>query len=116
MDDLSQKLNQILSDPESMEKVRQMAEGFLGNNSSFSQQSENKNTNGENFPSGEEIGAIMSVLTKLKNQGEDNRTHLLNSLKPYLSESRQSKAENAIKILKLLEILPLIKDSGLFKF
>lgn len=115
MDDLNEKLAGILNDPESMERVRKMAENLFGENSP--NQSDNTETaDFSGLPSGDEIQAIMSIMSRLKSQRQDERTHLLTALKPYLSEHRQEKTDNAIKILKLLELLPLIKDSGLFKF
>lgn len=112
MDDLSEKLAGILNDPQSMEQVKQLAENiFSGENANESSQ----NNDFGNMPSGEELGAIMSIMSKLNSKQDDERTKLLTCLKPYLSEKKQEKADNAIKILKLLELLPLIKDSGLFK-
>lgn len=115
MDDLQSKLAGILNDPESMEKVRQMAENI------FSKEEKTDNFSAENdflgnMPSGEDLQKIMSVVSMFNSQKDDKRTHLLHSLKPYLSDSRKEKADNAIKLLKLLEILPLLRDSGLFKF
>lgn len=115
MDDLNEKLAGILNDPESMERVRKMAENLFGEEPS-KQSSNTETADFGSLPSGEELQAIMSIISQLKNQKSDQRTHLLTALKPYLSQHRQEKTDNAIKILKLLELLPLIKDSGLFKF
>ncbi len=115
MDDLSQKLAGILNDPESMERVRKMAESILSDDNGQPQSASNTPDLG-NLPSGDELNAIMSIVTRLNSSKDDERTHLLNALKPYLSKKRQAKTENAIKLLKLLELLPLLKDSGLFKF
>lgn len=111
MDDLSQKLSGILNDPDSMEQVRKMAESLF----SGEKEPENKGNSG-GMPSPDELQAIISVVSQLNSQQDSERTHLINALKPYLSEQRQAKADNAIKILKLLELWPAIKDSGLFKF
>ena len=46
---------------------------------------------------------------------EDNRCALIKSLKPMLSEQRKKKADEALKLLKLAGILPLLKDSGILK-
>ena len=56
----------------------------------------------------------MSVISKLNGSQDNERTRLLNALKPYLSEKRQAKADNAIKLLKIIELWPLIKESGMF--
>ncbi len=112
MDDLNEKLAGILNDPESMERVRKMAENILGGKEENEQKTENANLGG--IADGLDLGMLMSLVSKLNSAEEDERTHLLQALKPYLSEKRQAKTENAIKILKLLELLPLLKESGLF--
>ena len=112
MDDLSEKLADILNDPESMSRVRQMAESLLG--------SENKEQplpeDGGMMPSGDEIKTIMNVMSMLKDTKGDARTQLLSALKPHLSEPRRDKVDTAIKIMRLIEILPYLKDSGLLNF
>jgi hypothetical protein len=51
---------------------------------------------------------------ELLNSSENSQSaDLIRSIKPYLSDKRKERAENAIKLLKLLSILPKIKDSGL---
>lgn len=108
MDDLNQKLSQILNDPESMNRVRQMAESIL------SDKEEEKSEDDSIFGSfgGEELGNIMSIVSKLNNQQNDARTSLLLALKPHLSEEKQEKVDTAIKILRLLDLLPILKESG----
>ncbi len=46
---------------------------------------------------------------------EDERCALIKSLKPMLSEHRQKKADEALKLLKLASLVPLIKESGVLK-
>lgn len=113
MDDLSEKLAGILNDPESMERVRKMAENILGE----------QKTEPEVPPIGDiagmlgagEMQSIISLISRLKSSGNDPRAQLLTALKPHLSEPRREKVDTAIKILRVLELLPLIKDTGLFK-
>ncbi len=50
------------------------------------------------------LGRIMSVM----NSDGGKRCRLIEALKPNLSYRRQKKADEAIQILKLLEILPMI--------
>lgn len=110
MDDLSEKLAGLLNDPDTMERVRQMAENLLGDNNSAAEQTAPSIT--DMLP-GEELGTIMSIIGQLKNTGNDSRTQLLTALKPHLSEPKREKVDTAIKILRLLELLPLIKDTGI---
>ncbi len=108
MDDLSEKIAGILNDPDSMEQVKKMAENL------FSGETAEGSDNANDMPPIENIGAIMSLVSKLNGSNDNDRTRLLNALKPYLSEKRQAKADNAIKLLKIIELWPLIKESGMF--
>ncbi len=124
MDDLSEKLSEILGDPESLNRVREMAESILGN------QSNNNTSNVKSQPSQSDdssslfgndfdpiqIGKILSVISRLKSDCDDNRTKLLLALKPHLSEPRREKIDTAVKILKLFDLLPLLRESGMFEF
>lgn len=55
------------------------------------------------------IGSLMQQFQK-----EDERCVFLNSLKPLISEKRRERVDQATKLLKLLTMLPHIKDIGLF--
>lgn len=114
MDELSEKLAGLLNDPETMSRVKQMAENLLGDNAS---KDENPPQNGfSDMLGGDELKMIMSIMGRMKNQGDDSRTRLLLSLKPHLSEPKREKVDTAVKILKIIEILPLLRDTGLLDF
>lgn len=109
MDDLNQKLAQILNNPESMNRVKEMAESIL------SQNEEKKETESSVFgiPDSDELMSIMSIVSKLNQKNDDARTALLAALKPHLSEPKREKVDTAIKILRLLDLLPALKESGI---
>ncbi len=109
MDDLNKKLTEILNDPESMNRVREMAESILTDNN---QKEETVDESIFGNLNGAELGNIMSIVSKLNQKNEDPRTTLLTALKPHLSERKREKVDTAIKILRLLELLPLLKESG----
>ena len=111
MDDISQKLASILNDPDSMNKVRQMAENILGG-----QEEQPRAIAENNGLSVNEMQTVMSLIGRFNNAKDDDRTRLLMALKPHLSEPKREKVDTAVKILKMLELLPLIKESGLLKF
>lgn len=113
MDDLSEKLAGILNDPESMERVRKMAESILGEEPE-PQQASPLGDIGSMLGS-DELKTIMSLIGKFNSSGNDPRAQLLSALKPHLSEPRREKVDTAIKLLKIIELLPLIKESGLLK-
>ena len=111
MDDLNKKLEDILSDPESMEKVRQMAGALLGDEDESQPSEEN-----DNSISGADIGKIMGILGSIEHGKDDNRAKLLLALKPHLTDKRRKKVDSAIKLLKLIEALPLLKEAGILDF
>ena len=61
-------------------------------------------------PDMETIGKIMRIMEKLNRRPDDPRYNLLLSLKPMLSEKRQEKIDDALKILSVLSLLPLIDE------
>lgn len=115
MEDLTEKLTGILNDPESMKRVREMAENL------FSQKEEEPKPQadfssllgGEGMPDPQQVNLLLGLFSKLKTDNDDNTSRLLLALKPHLSGDRRERVDTAIKILKLLELLPLIKESGL---
>lgn len=125
MDDISEKLAEILNDPESMNRVRLMAESMLGDkqtqqqndNKQGQQSAQNSDTDFSDAAfDANQLAKIMSVMKQLKKSGNDSRANLLLALKPLLSAPRQEKVDTALKLLKIVDMLPLIKGSGLFDF
>ena len=128
MEDLAEKLSGILNDPESMAQVKSMAEslfsgngttpdynplsGILGGGSGSNPLSTlmKGDNQGGDMP---DVAAIMRVVSLLKNQGNDNRSGLLMALKPHLSTERQSRVDKAVKILKLVSLMPILREQGL---
>ena len=114
MDSLEEKLAGILNDPESMAKVREMAQNILGEGLSEPPQADaNGNLFGSDIPNAEDMKKIMSIMSHLKSNNNDSKSQLLLSLKPHLSKPRQEKVDTAVKILKIIEILPYLKESGI---
>ena len=88
MDDLSSKLTELLNDPESMNRVRQMAESILGE--SGEKASIPSPLPGipdmNDIPTGEELKSIMSVISRMKSASDDSRIQLITALRPHLSD------------------------------
>ena len=55
----------------------------------------------------------MGLMSAFNNQKNDRRTELLLALKPHLSEERRERVDKAVKILKIVSILPALKEQGL---
>lgn len=108
-------ISEILSSlsKEDMEQLKNATNAIMGSASE-----EKSSGDGEKHDAGLPFNsAMLGNLGKLSNaiSHDDERTALIRALKPMLSEPRQQKAEEAIRILKLLQLLPLLRDSGLLK-
>ena len=107
MEDLNSKLAELLGDPASMERIKKMAEGLLGGHTEAA-----PNAEPDGMPDAQ---TLMKAISLLKNTGQnDSRIQLLQALKPNLSDTRRDRVDTAIKLMRLIEIAPLIKDTGLF--
>ena len=118
MEDLSAMLSQLLDDPQGMDKIKSLASSLL-EGGGFPAPGESPPASasggGEGFSlSPGEMQKIMRLVGAFKNTGEDDRTRLLLSLKPHLSESRRQRVDQAVQLLKMISLLPLIQESGLF--
>lgn len=123
MEDLTDKLNSLLGDPEIMDKIQNLSGLFGSSENSNSTQTETENETeksqkdkSDDFGfSPDMIGTLFKIMPLISSLGKDDKyTKFLKSLKPLLSEERQKKLGNSAKILKLMQIIPLIKDQGLF--
>ena len=95
---------------EDMAKIKSVAESLMNNN-------EQKQEKPKEIPQKPEFPIDMNTVSKIMSamgqmNKEDYRTRLITDLKPMLSSERQKKADDAIKFLQLMQILPLLK--GMF--
>ena len=126
MEDLAEKLNGILSSPEGQEQLKEIAAMFSGTGAPdlagiFGQKSEppasaekaEPNEPGVETP---QIGmAVIAGIQKMVRSmnTNDKNTQLLLALKPHFSEARQKRVDNAVKMLRLMSLLPMLKQSGI---
>ncbi len=114
MDDLSSKLQGILSDPNSMEQIKQMAQGLLGGTTPAAAPATSAPPSLDSLlGDAQNMGKIMKIMSALQNQPNDNRTQLLMALKPHLSPERAKRVDSAVKLLRLASIAPALADSGI---
>lgn len=115
MDDLAEKINSVLSDPESLKQLGELA-SMLG----FSPDSAPPQPPPASSDAGPldlgmpDITSLMTLAGKLREAGtDDDNINFLTALRPLLSDDKKPRIDRAIKILKLLNLLPIIKDSGI---
>lgn len=105
MDDLNEKLERLLSDPEGIAKI-QAAMSALG---------------GEVAPesppppaAGPDLSALTKLMPLLNNLGGDSDdTRLLQSLRPYLHGQRVERLEESMRILQMVKLIPLLQQQGI---
>ena len=96
---------------EDMAKIKSIAESLTEKGDSKQIQEPKKSESVPNLPIDmnmmQKIMGLMGQFNK-----EDYRTRLIQDLKPLLSDDRKQKADEAVRFLQLMEVLPLLK--GLF--
>ncbi|MBQ9483360.1 MAG: hypothetical protein IJU82_04145 [Ruminiclostridium sp.] len=71
--------------------------------------------NGENSDGGIDPDTLLKILDIMSKLGENDKyTDLLRALRPLLREDNRRKLDRAEMILKLMSVLPLLGENGLF--
>jgi len=99
VDELGDRLNAILENPGQLERLTQAAKSIMGEKAQHGSAPE-KNDPDFLDP------AMLKKLGSLMNRGgaHDDKRMLLEAMKPYLSEKRRKKLDNAMKLAKLASI------------
>lgn len=119
MEDFAGRIQSILSDEESLKQIGELAQmlglGAPPSAESSSPMSLPVSEEGQgpqnDVLSGIDIGAVMKLVSGFNS--EDDNIRFIIALKPLLSEEKRAKADTAVKLLKLVNLIPLIKESGL---
>lgn len=121
MSDVFEKLNNIAGknnvSPDMVNNLFSMLNNSnSSNNTNTSSDSSNSNTNqsSENSTNGIDIETIMrmkSIIDKM-NVKDDPRANLLQSLKPYLKESRKSKVDQYIQLMNMSKVMDVFPFMG----
>ncbi len=144
MDNLENAIGNILSNPDAMKKISELSKslglggdqketplsenpagGDLGtlsnllNFGSSSEETESSNPLASLLSPSQENTEIMGKLVKflplLKGMNkEDDSTRLLQSLRPFLSEHKRKRLDEAAKMIKVIRLLPMLRGTGLF--
>ena len=117
MDDLTQKITSILNDPDSLETIKSIADSLMGDEGNNSPKQQNNSPDLSQLFSSvtpDQLSGIMRVMNAFNSKVSDDRAALLLALKPHLSEKRRQKVDKAVKLLKLVSVMPLVTESGIF--
>ena len=114
MEDLSEKLTQLLSSPEGMSKIQSaMAAlgGMMGEEASSPVATPSPppppQANGIDTAA---LARILPLLGQMNQESEDTR--LLSALRPYLHGQRAQRLEESMRLLRLMKLLPLLTEGG----
>lgn len=113
MGELEDKLNNILSSPEEMEKIMGLARSLSG---SLGSQDKGEKPATAKVPDisdaasalGDIDPKMFQMMSRLLGEygaaGNSEKTAILNTLKPYLKEDRRSKVDEAVKIARMAKL------------
>lgn len=116
MDDLAAKLGELLNNPGNLEKLKGLA-GLLGGAAQAQpdpapeEPAQGGGLPGLDTDALQMVTKIMPLLSSFRQ--EDDCTRLLRALRPLLSPERQKKLDESVKILQMVRMLPLLKNSGI---
>ncbi len=112
MDDLSDKIQQLLSSPDAMNQIQSMMAAF-SSGSNAQQPSLSPPAPPPVPTNGMDITNLLKIAPLLNKMQQDNDgANLLKALRPYMHDEREKRLDEAIRILQLMRFLPLLKDLG----
>ena len=104
------------TESQSTDKTKKENDNNNNNNNNISMENilssfQNLNGNSFGFPDMNMLSSLAPVLQAVNSK--DERVEFINALRPLLSDDRRKKADEAAKIVRLLSLLPLLKERGL---
>jgi len=107
MDDIMEKLGDLLSDEESVRQLSELAQMIRADTDEKAGETEASGANAD-------LGDIMKISGLLSSfTAKDSNTELLLALRPHLTEKRQVRVDKAIKLMKLISVWEQAKENGM---
>lgn len=95
--DIGDKINEILNNPDAMGKISDMMSGMKNN--------QNQNS----IPDADMMEKVSRIVSKMSDKS-DPKINLLYALRPYMNNTRSQHIDRAIKMIQLTKITELFKD------
>ena len=115
LDDITDKIQSLLSDEESMNQIKELAAMLSGgmNDPSEGSAAGTAAPGDTALPSfgGIDPAAIMQLLGALSSDDKD--CGLLLALRPHLSGEKQKRLDKAVKLIKLYNVFTTMRESGM---
>lgn len=126
-EDMGEKIARLLSSPEGMAKIRSAMAAFGGGDSPAAAAAApaatpaaaaeppipavpKPDTAGGGLPDAAALTRLLPLLGSLNKDDDDTR--LLQALRPYLHGEREQRLDEAVKLLRLSHLLPLLQAQG----
>jgi hypothetical protein len=121
----AEKISEVLSDPESIKQIGELAEMLRNgafddphpenseNGAAAEANSENDGSDSAGIFDGIDFSQVFQILALLSDPPKDKNVDFLSALKPLISEEKQPKIERAVKILKLYDMFEVLRSNGL---
>lgn len=126
-DDMGEKIARLLSSPEGMAKIRSAMAAFGGGDIPAAAAAApaatpaaaaeppipavpKPDTAGGGLPDAAALTRLLPLLGSLNKDDDDTR--LLQALRPYLHGEREQRLDEAVKLLRLSHLLPLLQAQG----
>ncbi|HZJ77388.1 MAG TPA: hypothetical protein VFD52_01110 [Clostridia bacterium] len=106
MDDIGKLLGSLSA--EDMSMLKEKAQSILGTSEPEKKKEESGLPNMDDFLNPEMLFKITKLMSMLNQK--DSRADLISALKPLLGEDKRKKADEAMQIMRLLNIMPLLQQ------
>lgn len=117
MDDVMGRIQEMLSDEESMQQIKELADMLSASSAPPEQPPPANSRNNSNNNNNNDIGFDFSMIFKIQEimsaAKSDKDAELIMALKPHLSAEKQERADKAVKFMKLFSVWETLKSSGM---
>lgn len=113
MDDITQKIQSLLNDEESMRQIQELAAMFSGNGDSSGNEEKSGNSGLPSDGLGINPAAIMQLMGAMSAQ--DKNCELLLALRAHLSAEKQKKIDKAVRLMKLYNAFTAMRENGMLE-
>ncbi len=112
MDDLNEKIERLLSSPDSMAKIQSMMAALGGGDNAPAADAPPPPPPSTGMPDLAMLTKLAPLMGAFSQESDDTR--LLQALRPYLHGERAGRLDESVKLLRLTKLLPLLQQAGLF--
>ena len=110
MEDIINKISDLLSDDESVKQLSELTQMLV------SEENSKENSTAEPSFADTDIASVIKLTSLISEASkQDKNSDLLLALKPHLGTEKQKRIDKALKLLKILAIWNIAKESGLLK-